>query len=200
MFNFLSQHISCDYEASQPLFNAASQVCSIASCGPGLGACLFRGGSRGFLGVRTPPPPFWGTTKLCKEGRNVTCVCAQKCCVLVLSCYPDPPFPKSCIRPCLYRVCCQSISETLNESRKRTRTFSGLFVRISTFTYCIPYIPHVHDSIVVCFSNISAYFAQNAESLITQESSRKSCSYRRFRSNPFLPRRPGRSVLVAIEF
>ena len=72
------------------------------------------------------------------------------------------------------RVCCQSISETLNESRKRTRTFSGLFVRISTLTYCIPYILHVHDSIGVCFSNISAYFARNAE--ITQESSRKSCS------------------------
>ena len=32
------------------------------------------------------------------------------------------------------RVCCQSISETLNESRKRTRTFSGLFVRIYTLT------------------------------------------------------------------
>ena len=72
------------------------------------------------------------------------------------------------------RVCCQSISETLNESRKRTRTFSGLFVRISTLTYCIPYILHVHDSIGACFSNISAYFARNAE--ITQESSRKSCS------------------------
>ena len=63
------------------------------------------------------------------------------------------------------RVCCQSISETLNESRKRTRTFSGLFVRISTLTYCIPYILHVHDRIVVSFSNISAYFARNAESL-----------------------------------
>ena len=74
------------------------------------------------------------------------------------------------------RVCCQSISETLNESRKRTRTFSGLFVRISTLTYCIPYILHVHDSIWVCFSNISAYFARNADSLITQGSSRKSCS------------------------
>ena len=74
------------------------------------------------------------------------------------------------------RVCCQSISETLNESRKRTRTFSGLFVRISTLTYCIPYIFHVHDRIVFCFSNISAYFARNAESLSTQESSRKSCS------------------------
>ena len=73
------------------------------------------------------------------------------------------------------RVCCQSISETLNESRKRTRTFSGLFVRISTLTYCIPYILHVHDSIGVCFSNISAYFARNAESLTTQGSLRKSC-------------------------
>ena len=29
---------------------------------------------------------------------------------------------------------------------------------------------------MVCFSNISAYFARNAESLITQVSSRKSCS------------------------
>ena len=86
----------------------------------------------------------------------------------------------------LKRVCCQSISETLNESRKRTRTFSGLFVRISTLTCCIPYILHVHDRIVVWFSNISAYFA------ITQESSRKSC--RRFRSNPFPPRRPGASM------
>ena len=72
------------------------------------------------------------------------------------------------------RVYCQSSSETLQESRKRTRTFSGLFVRISTFTYCIPYILHVHDSTVVLFSNISAYFARIAE--ITQESSRKSCS------------------------
>ena len=34
----------------------------------------------------------------------------------------------------------------------------------------------MHDRIVVCFSNISAYFARNGESLITQESSRKSCS------------------------
>ena len=31
--------------------------------------------------------------------------------------------------------------------------------------YCIPYILHVHDSIGGCFSNISAYFARNAESL-----------------------------------
>ena len=81
------------------------------------------------------------------------------------------------------RVCCQSISETLNESRKRTRTFSGLFVRISTLTYCIPYILHVHVSIGVCFSNISAYFARNGE--ITQESSRKSCSL----ANGFVPTR-----------
>ena len=80
------------------------------------------------------------------------------------------------VRGIYKRVCCQSISETLNESRKRTRTFSGLFVRICTLTYCIPYILHVHDRKVVCFSNISAYFARNAESLITQGSSRKSCS------------------------
>ena len=36
MFNLLSQHIACDFEASQPLLNAPSQVCSIASCGTGL--------------------------------------------------------------------------------------------------------------------------------------------------------------------
>ena len=101
----------------------------------------------------------------------------------------------------MIRVCCQSISETLNESRKRTRTFSGLFVRISTLTYCIPYIFHVHDKIVVCFSNISAYFARNAESLITQESSRKSCSL----AGGFVPTRShrggrARRYLVAIEF
>ena len=36
MFNFLSQHIARDFEASQPLLNAPSQVCSIASCGLGL--------------------------------------------------------------------------------------------------------------------------------------------------------------------
>ena len=92
------------------------------------------------------------------------------------------------------RVCCQSISETLNESRKRTRTFSGLFVRISTLTYCIPYILHVHDSIGGCFSNISAYFARNAESLITQGSSRKSCSL----AGGFVPTRShrgGRAVV-----
>ena len=76
--------------------------------------------------------------------------------------------------------------------------FSGLFVRICTLTYCIPYIFHVHDRIVVCFSNISAYFARNAESLITQESLRKSCSCRRFRFNPFPPRRLGRRYFVVI--
>ena len=56
------------------------------------------------------------------------------------------------------RVWCQSCIETLHESRNRKWTFSGLFVRISTFTYCIPYILHV-TCLVVCLSNISAYFA-----------------------------------------
>ena len=47
----------------------------------------------------------------------------------------------------------------------------------------------VHDSsLVVCFSNIWAYF------FITQESSRKSCSCRQFRFNPFPPRQPDASV------
>ena len=77
----------------------------------------------------------------------------------------------------------------------------GLFVRISTLTFCIPYIFHVHDRIVVCFSNISAYFARNAESLITQESSRKSCSH----AGGFVPTRShrggrARRYLVAIQF
>ena len=72
-----------------------------------------------------------------------------------------------------------------------------------TLTYCIPYIFHVHDRIVVCFSNISAYFARNAESLtlITQESLRKSCSL----AGGFVPTRchrggRARRYLVAIEF
>ena len=29
-------------------------------------------GGGGVLGVMTPPPPFWGTLKLHKEGKNVT--------------------------------------------------------------------------------------------------------------------------------
>ena len=86
------------------------------------------------------------------------------------------------------RVWCQSCIETLHESRNRKWPFSGLFVRISTLTYCIPYIFHVHDRIVVCFSNILAYFARNAESLITQESSRKSCSL----AGGFIPTRSHR--------
>ena len=49
---------------------------------------------------------------------------------------------------------------------------------------------------MVCFSNISAYFARNAESLSTQESSRKSCSL----AGGFVPTRShrGASVLVVI--
>ena len=35
MLNFLSQHIACDFKASQRLWNTPSQVCSIAACGPG---------------------------------------------------------------------------------------------------------------------------------------------------------------------
>ena len=60
----------------------------------------------------------------------------------------------------------------------------------------------VHDSsLVVCFSNISAYFARNAESLITQESLPKSCSL----VGGFVPTRShrggrARRYLVAIEF
>ena len=57
------------------------------------------GGGGRVLGVRTPPPPpFWGTPKLHKEGKDV----GRKRRVLVLNSYPDPPppFPKSCIRPC----------------------------------------------------------------------------------------------------
>ena len=36
MLNFLLQHIACDFEASQRLWNTPWQVCSIAACGPGL--------------------------------------------------------------------------------------------------------------------------------------------------------------------
>ena len=36
------------------------------------------GGGGGVLGVRTPPPPtYWGTHKLHKEGKNVVRVCAN---------------------------------------------------------------------------------------------------------------------------
>ena len=35
MFVFLSQHIARDFETSQSLLDTPSQVCSIASCGPG---------------------------------------------------------------------------------------------------------------------------------------------------------------------
>ena len=59
--------------------------------------CLFRGGSGGgggVLGVRNPPPPLWGTTKLHKEGKNVACMRGKT----AHFSYPDPPFLKSCIR------------------------------------------------------------------------------------------------------
>ena len=36
MFNFLSQHIACDFEASQPLFNAASHRVQHRIVWPGL--------------------------------------------------------------------------------------------------------------------------------------------------------------------
>ena len=35
MLNFLSQHIACDFEPSQLLWNVPSQLCSIVACGPG---------------------------------------------------------------------------------------------------------------------------------------------------------------------
>ena len=95
----------------------------------------------------------------------------------------------SSLSPYYLRVCCQSCIETLHESRNRKWAFTGLFVRISTLTYCIPYILHVHDRIVGFCSNISAYFARNAESLITQESSRKSCSL----AGGFVPTRSHRT-------
>ena len=41
MFIFLTQHIAHDFEASQPLLDAPSQVCSITSCGPGFIFLLF---------------------------------------------------------------------------------------------------------------------------------------------------------------
>ena len=56
----------------------------------------------GGLGVGTPPPPFWGTPKLHKEGKNV----ARKRRVLVLNSYldPPPPFQNPVSAPALYTV------------------------------------------------------------------------------------------------
>ena len=56
----------CLYQINQPKF---------------VWLCVYRGGSR-------PPPPFWGTPKLHKEGKNV----ARR--ILVLNSYldPSPPF------------------------------------------------------------------------------------------------------------
>ena len=54
----------------------------------------------GVLGVRTPPPHFGGPPNFIKREKTLR-VGARKCRVLVLNSYPDPPFPKSCIRPCI---------------------------------------------------------------------------------------------------
>ena len=52
----------------------------------------------GVLGVRTPPLPFGGPPNFIKREKTLR-VCTRKRRVLVLNSYPDPPFPKSCIRP-----------------------------------------------------------------------------------------------------
>ena len=61
-------------------------------------------GGGGFLGVRTPPPPpplpFGGPPKSIKREKT-TRTCPRKRRVSGLNSYPDPPFPKSCIRPWL---------------------------------------------------------------------------------------------------
>ena len=50
---------------------------------------ISRGGSRagvpGGQDPHTPPPPFWGTPKLHKEGKKTLCTCTRKHCVLVLN-------------------------------------------------------------------------------------------------------------------
>ena len=66
--------------------------------------CWFRGGSRGggYWGSGPPPPPpllFGGTSNFIKRGKKR---CAQKRRILVLnSLIHRPPFPKSCICPCV---------------------------------------------------------------------------------------------------
>ena len=44
---------------------------------------------------------FWGTPKLHKRGGKTSRVCTRKRRILVLNSYLDPPFPNSCIHPCL---------------------------------------------------------------------------------------------------
>ena len=55
---------------------------------------MCRGGSRGGGPGGQDPPPFWGTPKLHKEGKNGA-ACARKLHVLVLNSYPDPLLPKN---------------------------------------------------------------------------------------------------------
>ena len=63
--------------------------------GPVDGQGRIQGG--GVLGVRTPP--FWGTPKLHKEGKNATRVRAKTPHFSTLQLPGPPPFPKSCICP-----------------------------------------------------------------------------------------------------
>ena len=78
-------------------------------------------------GGQDPPPP-----KLHKEGKNV---CVRKCHILVLNSYPDPPFPKSCIRP--WRVSVNSSLSTLRCAQSQLyRKVLNVFIRI-IYMYCV---------------------------------------------------------------
>ena len=70
-----------------------------------------RGGSRGgSWGSGLPPPPFWGTPKLHKEGKMAR-ACARKLCVLVLNSYLDPPPLSEILYPPLCATFNQAVSK-----------------------------------------------------------------------------------------
>ena len=69
-------------------------------------------GGRGPWG-QDPPPPFWGTPKLQKEGETSrTCARMQHVLVLKQLAGPPPSFPKSCIRPW---VTCKQLRQYLHD-------------------------------------------------------------------------------------
>ena len=53
----------------------------------------------GSWGSGPPPPPFGGPLNFIKREKMLR-TCARKHRILVLNSYVDPPFLKSCIRPC----------------------------------------------------------------------------------------------------
>ena len=63
------------------------------------------GGGAGPGGQEPPPPPpptLLGDPQTLYRGKKTSRVCTRMGRILVLNSYADPPFPKSCIRPCPY--------------------------------------------------------------------------------------------------